>query len=606
MSKNPLMFGDTRQFKDWIDDELERQKDSIKLGDKCERYYEGDQLPEDVKIEINDREQPEQWENNFVKVGNKIQGYMSNRNAEIKTYAKRRIDKPRAMIIQEILRNIADHSDYQSEKADSDLELQLRGIGVQELFVKARTETDELGNSIKDVFIKNLPARECVTDSYHQEKDYSDARYFHRLFYVEKDDLYMFFDEKRIAQISSSGNWSNQSLYDRDYDSTVRDEVLIVETWYRRYNRKTKQNEYFFCFWVDDVILMQEPSPYEFEGFPFSVSYVIRNKKTGAYCGLYKNIIPLQDSINFAKLRLYNMIGSVKLLLGKNAVEDVDEFKDEWAEDDAAVEVRDINRIKEINQNSKAMELISIIKDSREQIKELMGTNDEFLAMANNRLSGEAISKRLDIGITGLSNYIQASDRLQKRSFKIATKMITQYYDANRQVQIVGEENVLEYNIPKRDDFGVVQYAIKDGWRVPIMENNLRDGSYTLTYVTQMQPLTSARERYALNIELLKIIKGFDEEAAYELLPEVLKDNEAPNSMRMAKILETKIAQRKSQQEQGNPVSQEQIERLKLEMDTYIAKIKKLESEAAYYTSRANKNEVDAKLSMTEMFAKTS
>lgn len=597
------MYEDTKQFKDWIADEIERQKTSIALGDKCDRYYEGDQLPEDVKIIIEEREQPEQWENNLIKVGNKIQGYMINRNAEVKVYGKRRIDRPRAIIVQEIMRNIADHSDYQAEKIDSDLELQNRGIGIQEVFVKTRNETDDMGNYIKDVFIKNIPAGECIVDSYANEKDYSDAQYFHRLFYVQKEDLYMFFDDAIVDTIQVNGNWSNESRYDRDYESNIRNEVLVVETWYRRYNRKAKKNEYFFCFWIDNTILLQDVSPYEFEGFPFAVSYVMRNKKTGAYHGLFKDILPIQDSINFAKIRLHNMLGSVKLLLGKNAVEDVDEFRDEWANDDAAVEVKDVNRIREINQNSKIMQLLSIIKDGREQIKELMGVNDEFLAMANNRLSGEAIGKRLEIGITGLSNYINASENLQKRSMKLAVKMITQFYDANRQVQIVGEENVMEYNIPIRDNYGVAQYAIKDGWRIPIVENNLRDGSYTLTYTTQMQPLTSARERYALNIELLKIVKTFDEEAAYELLPEVLKDNDAPNSMRMAKILEDKIAQRKEQMSSQGQASQEELESLQLQIDTAKSKIKKLDAEADFFTARADRNKIESQLTFKDLMA---
>lgn len=601
--KNKLMYEDTKQFKDWIADEIQRQKESIALGDKCDKYYEGDQLPEDVKIIIEDREQPEQWENNLIKVGNKIQGYMINRNAEVKVYGKRRADKQRAIIVQEIMRNIADHSDYRAEKIDSDLELQNRGIAIQEVFVKTRNETDEMGNYIKDVFIKNIPAGECIVDSYANEKDYSDAQYFHRLFYVQKEDLYMFFDDDIVDTIRVDGNWSNESRYDREYESNTRDEVLVVETWYRRYNRKEKRNEYFFCFWVDDTILLQDESPYEFEGFPFAVSYVMRNKKTGAYHGLFKDILPIQDSINFAKIRLHNMLGSVKLLIGNKAVEDIDEFRDEWANDDAAVEVKDVNRIREINQNSKIMQLLSIIKDGREQIKELMGVNDEFLAMANNRLSGEAIGKRLEIGITGLSNYINASENLQKRSMKLAVKMITQFYDANRQIQIVGEENIMEYNIPVRDNYGVAQYVIKDGWRIPIVENNLRDGSYTLTYTTQMQPLTSARERYALNIELLKIIKNFDEEAAYELLPEVLKDNDAPNSMRMAKILEDKIAQRKELVSNQGQASQEELANLQQEIEIAQAKVKRLNAESELFLAKADKSKVESQLTFKELMA---
>lgn len=591
------MYKDTIQFKAWITDEVERQRTSIELGDKCERYYEGDQLPDEVKIIIEQREQPEQWENNMAKVGKKIQGYMINRNTEIKVTETRRKDKSTARIVQELLRNIANHSEYKSEKRDSDKELQNRGIGVQEVFVKERSEKDSQGNTYKDVFIKNIPAGECVVDSYATENDNSNARYFHRLFYVDSEDLYMFFDDKKVDNIKVLGNWSEEALFDREYEGD-RNEVLLAETWYRKYNKTTKKNEYFFCFWVDDVILMQAQSPYEFEGFPFAIEYVNRNKKTGAYWGLFKDIIPIQDSINFAKIRLHNMLGSVKLLLGPNAVEDVDEFKEEFNEDDAAVEVQDPNKIREINQNSKVASLLQVIRDGREQIKELIGANDEFLAMANNRLSGEAIGKRLEIGIAGLSDYIMASENLQKRSMKLCVKMIPQYYDANRQVDIVGEETVLEYNIPKRDNYGIAQYEIKDGWKIPVVEHNLRDGSYRLTYTTQMQPMSSARERYAQNIEVVKLVREVDPEAAYEIMPEVIMDSDSPRGEQIAKKLQARLDARQNQKP-----SEETIQKLQLENEAMRAKVDKLQAEANFSNARAQKLGVDARLSIEELMS---
>ncbi len=578
-------MGETTQvFKDQINDEMLRVSKSIELENRTDDMYHGDQLPEDVKITIEERGQPEQWENNMKKVGGKVQGYMRNRNTEVKVKERKRADKQKAVILQELMRHIANHSEYQSEKADSELELQNKGRAVQRIFVKERSDrVDEQGNTYKDVFIKNEPMDGVVLDSYANEKDYSDGNYIHFLNYIKRSDLYMFFDEDKIDQIQSSANWTNDSKFDREHTSASRDEVLLCETWYREFNRKTKKMEYSFAYWVDNVFLMHEPSPYEFDGFPFAVSYVTKRKKTGEWYGLFKDIVPIQDSINFAKLRLFNILGNVKLLLGPNAVEDVEEFKEEWSEDDAAVEVTDPNRIREINQNRKIQDFLAVIKDGRAQIKEIIGANDEFLAMANNRLSGEAIGKRLEIGIAGLGDYIMACENLQKRSMKIAVKMITQFYDANRQVEILGEESVLEYNIPQRDEYGIAQYNIVDGWKVPIVENNLRDGSYSLTYSTAMKPMSSSAERFNKNIDLLKFIKGLDAEAAYELSAEVLKDHDAPNAPAMVKILERKIQERKTKQ-----APPEQMEMMKLEIEKLKGIIDKQKSETALNTVKAN------------------
>jgi hypothetical protein len=130
------MVETTRTFKDQINDEMDRVSDSLELEDRTDNMYHGDQLPEDVKITIAERGQPEQWENNMKKVGGKVQGYMRNRNTEVKVKERKRADKQKAEVLQELMRHIANHSEYQSEKADSELELQNRGRAVQRKFHK--------------------------------------------------------------------------------------------------------------------------------------------------------------------------------------------------------------------------------------------------------------------------------------------------------------------------------------------------------------------------------------------------------------------------------------------------------------------------------------
>ena len=125
--------------------------------------------------------------------------------------------------------------------------------------------------------------------------------------------------------------------------------------------------------------------------------------------------MPLQDAINQAKLRLHNILGNVKLLVQSDAVEDILIFKNEYSVDGAVVEVENINGIKEIKQHTEYQQILNIISDARNQMKEILGFNDELLAVANNRLSGEAIGKRLAIGTFGLADYFKASARLQKR-----------------------------------------------------------------------------------------------------------------------------------------------------------------------------------------------
>ncbi|WP_456403216.1 portal protein [Hydrogenimonas sp.] len=597
------MAVDTVTLKRWLDESYRGNDANRDLERKTRDYYYGDQIDSETIEIVTDRGQPAQWENNMKKMGEKVLAFRGNHRGEIRMVGRQRQDDAGARLLTDVLRAISQQSDYEMQSDMSDEALMIGGCAVHELMIEEdRESTDRFGRTAKDVKIRHVPYDRLGLDPFAGEPDYSDARYIHQFYWVDREDLYRFFPAKKVDALQN-GNFTSEISNDEDIDDlSHRDRVPLVYTWYRMYDRKQKRDRYYYCFWSDDIILQQDESPYDFDGFPMVVEFVYRHKEL--HYGIFNDIIPLQDAINYAKLRLQNMLGSVKILVEKNAVDDVYNFTMEYREDDAVVEVNDITKIKEIHQNSDVQQLIGVIMDSRQQIKEIIGANDEFLAMANNRLSGEAISKRMDIGSMGINRFIKASMRLQRRTFELAAKLVQQFYDSERVMQIVEPDEGVRYftvNETQTDANGFPVLDVKeDGSVMPVAKHDFRFGKYDLIFTHATKPATPSAERLRQSTELLKVLQVTDPPLVKHLVPEILKDMQSPAAEKMAQI----VAQMEQAKAQQGP-DQAQIAAMKAQLAEANAKIAKMQSEAQLNVAKAKSLETKASLDLAGLWTKT-
>lgn len=586
------MFKDTTQLKYWFNESLDLLDSSRKLARQTLEYKEGEQLADDIKVTLSSRGQPEQWENNIQKFDTKIVGFQDTRQVQVGISGRQKEDKLSARILKDVIRAVQDETDFEVQKELSDEDMRIAGFAVQEIKVIASDESDMFGRTIKDLSIENIPSSECFLDAHSKKEDYSDARHFTRAFYVDISELYALgFKEEDILKLQTNINYLDRSLDEDVYETgSYTKRILLCYTWYKKWDKKDNKFKYYYCYWVDNVILEQKESPFKefFDGFPIIVQFLRkksnRTKNIKGHAGIYKDLIPLQDSINHAKLRLHNMLGNIKVLVQSDAVDDIEIFKNDYNLDNAIVEVENINGIKDIKQHTEYQQIINIIVDARNQMKEILGFNDELLAVANNRLSGEAISKRLATGTFGLAEYFKASSRLQKRTIEAMIPFIIHYYDATRVVKIIEADDNVKYftiNEPAKDENGFISYEPDGaGFVKPKMNNTITAGKYDLIFSEEAKEISSANERFRLNIEMLKQIQQINPALAQAFMPEVYEDANAP----IAEKLRALISQM-GQGQSSQPSPEEQMKLAKIASD-----IKVNEAKASY---QGNKNMVD-------------
>ncbi len=310
--------------------------------------------------------------------------------------------------------------------------------------------------------------------------------------------------------------------------------------------------------------------PFKNNTHPFIVAkYNIDEKNQ--YYGLFRDLKPIQDYINFAENKMANMMGTIKALYEIDAVNDIDEFVENISLDNAIVGVRSgslkENKIQFVQHHADIQALSAKSEQKRHIARILSGLNDEALAQATNRQSGVAIAQRRDAGLLGLQYFVMSADSADRLLYEKVLSFIEHYYTKAQTFKIAEKRRADRY-------FSINTNA----------ENTIKIGTFDLVYSTQLK--TQGREeRFAHWSEILKTISNIRPDIITALLPLMLKDTDSQIIDDIEEIL-AQADENAAQSAQGQ--GQAENARMELEMQKLKAQIAKLEAEANKAQSQSN------------------
>lgn len=528
--------------KHFHDDKLANEKSVVEYN-TAKKYYHGEQLSLEVQEILIERGQPLMYENIFKTIVDKILGYKAQNIQEIKISGTQEQDKPLANLLQDLVRVFAQSKNYDKEIMKRDFEL-IMGASVLEVWINK----DDQDNH--EITFTCLPTQSFVIDRYSTDINALDSRRFHKLINIDSKLAKELFGSRVVLK---SQNYA---------DSRVE----LVESWYLE---EEGWNRYIWQ--QNGALIAREVTPFLDKKHPFIISkYQIDfNNK---WYGLFRDIRPLQDFINFTENKIANMMGSFKMFYESGAVLDKKQFEQEASKDNAMVEVengaiRD-GRLHFVQHHSDIAALTQKVDQKRYILKTISGLNEEALGMAANRQSGTAIAQRRDAGLMGLTQYIKRSDDMDRLLFERVLSLIQHYYTKEQTFRIVDKKTGERYfSINTNDD------------------DRIHIGKFDL--LLQSSPKMQGREeRFAHWSEMLKTISSVRPDILVDLLPIMLKDTDSPIVDDIEEVLAQK-EQLAQQQAQAQAPAQEQAQNLELA---------KLESAIAKDQATANKLEAQAKM----------
>ena len=504
---------------------------------QAKAYYHGHQLDELELDKLAKRGQVPIYENIYKMICDKILGYKLQSATEIKVSGRQEEDKPLANLLTDLLRVFNQQKSYEKEIYKRDFNL-LMGQSIIELWVISDKENN------LHISLKSLDNESFLCDCYSVDKNALDANRFHK-----KQNLSLL-EAKILLGEEVQIYTPNTDIVDTRAD--------IIETWVREYDEQSAQKYSWNRYLWHPLggIYKFEAKPFKNNAHPFIIARYNIDEKHNWY-GLFRDIKPIQDYINFAEIKMGNMLGTIKALYELDAVDDVDEFIQGVSADNAVVGVRSgalrENKIQFVQHHADISALSQKSEQKKHMAKILSGLNDEALAMATNRQSGVAIAQRRESGLLGLQYYVSSADNADRLLYEKVLEFMQHYFTKPQMFKMVDKKRMERY------------FAINTQ-----EQNTLKIGEFDLVYKTQLK--TQGREeRFAHWSEIFKTISSIRPDIITQLLPLMLKDTDSQIIDDIEEVLVSADEQQAKAQETNAPLQQKMQE---LEIQKLQAKSK--------------------------------
>ncbi len=523
---------------------------ALKEYKEAKAYYHGHQLATQELEKLARRGQIPIYENIYKMICDKILGYKIQSLQEIKVSGRQEQDKPLANLLNDLLRVFNSQKDYEKEIYKRDFDL-LMGQAVIELWVNKDKQGDF------HISLKALNNESFLIDTYSVDKNALDSNRFHKKQNLSYLEARLLLGEN--VDIFQNGN------------TIVDNRVDIIETWIREYDEAVEEkfswNRYLWH--TIGGIYKYEKRPFKNNTHPFIIARYNIDEKHNWY-GLFRDIKPIQDYINFAEIKMGNMLGTIKALYELDAVEDIDEFVEGVSQDNAVVGVRSgalqENKIQFVQHHADIAALSQKSEQKKNMAKILSGLNDEALAMATNRQSGIAIAQRRESGLLGLQYYVNSADNADRLLYEKVLSFIQHYFTKPQMFKMTDKKKVDRYFSINTDK-----------------SNKIEIGHFDLDFKSQLKQ-QGREERFAHWSEIFKTISSIRPDIVTSLLPLMLKDTDS----QIIEDIEEVLANADKAQEEANkanqPISQKMQE---LEMAKLQAQIEKLQKESQKLESQS-------------------
>ncbi|WP_387304500.1 portal protein [Helicobacter pylori] len=519
---------------------------------EAKKYYNGNQLPQDVLNIILERGQTPIVENMFKVIVNKILGYKIESISEIRLSPKQEEDRALSDLLNSLLQVFIQSENYDKAMIERDKNLLIGGLGVFQLWVSQDKEKNV------EIDIKALKPESFIIDYFSTDKNALDARRFHKMLEISEQEALLLFGDSVIVNYSFVNNERIAS---------------VIESWYKEYNEETQSYEWNRYLWNRSTgIYKSEKKPFKNGACPFVVSKLYIDELNNYY-GLFRDIKPMQDFINYAENRMGNMMGSFKAMFEEDAVVDVAEFVETMSLDNAIAKVRPNalkdNKIQFMNNQADLSALSQKAEQKRQLLRLLAGLNDESLGMAVNRQSGVAIAQRRESGLMGLQTFLKATDDMDRLAFKLAINFICEYFTKEQVFRIVDKK--------VGDRYFKINSSDKD---------KIRPLKFDLILKSQLKTETRDEKWYNWN-ELLKILAPIRPDLVPDLIPIMLNDMDSAITNDVLEAIQNANALQQENAKANAPTN-EQIQALQ---------IQKLQAEIAEMQAKAHKYAAQGELS---------
>lgn len=433
---------------------------------------------------------------------------------------------------------------------------------------------------------ESIHRREIWWDWHDHDAGLSKARYLVRRKWYDEDVAIAYFPQYKDLIHNAVRGWAgwDPTIYDtavpyymddsvertfawseEEWRDTLRRRVCLYEVWYRTVERgfiirysNGKVVEFDeknpvqaaaihaglgqleasvipkmrMSWWLGPHRLVDIPTPYPHQEFPYVPFWGFREDRTGVPYGMIRAMRPLQDEVNARRARMLWQLSAKRVFIDEDATSDHGKLQREVARPDVYAKIntqkgkRAIGDMIKVEDNSSlTAQQFEVYADSKQTLQDAGGIYQQQLGKKGAADSGIAISQLIEQGTTTLAEINDNHQTGRKLvGDRLMSLIVSDMKGRPSQVPIerMGKRKSVKFNTPKTDKTTNTQYLENDTTRMQ-MSVVLAELPATPTY--RMQQF----------MQLTDFVKGLPEQLQTALVDIVINASDIPDKQEVLK-----------------------------------------------------------------------
>lgn len=335
------------------------------------------------------------------------------------------------------------------------------------------------------IYVRSESWRNMLYDSLGPRKDLQDSRYLFRFRMVDLDIAIAYFPDKekelRASCVSRDSDhymewWNSKpidemqafvaqpgkfSLYDSDaWMNNTRERVMLIEAWYKEPTKESRggtssvdriRMQMRCTIMTEKSILLDVPSPYKHNRYPFVPCWAYRRKKDNAPYGPIRPVRGPQDSLNKRMSKSLFVMSTNQVMAEADAFDEnsmsIDEVRDELRAPDgfAVLAKGGLGKLKVHRETDVAEGHMRLAAADQAIIRNASGISSENLGRDTNVTAGIALKQKAEQGGQLTAELFDNLLFARQLEGELTLSLIEQFYTDAKVFSVTGDRQKREY-----------------------------------------------------------------------------------------------------------------------------------------------------------------
>lgn len=557
-----------------------------------ERFYDGDQLSDDEKKALKDRNQPEVVFNRIKPRIDTIIGIQRGSQVKSKAFPRGLNDPTKARAVSEAFRYIEYNTNFELVESIGFRSSMIGGRGWykhERVFEGLELEFKAIAADPNDVFLDPFCKKDDLTDAKHiSETVWMDLEDAESLWPDHKEELENSLHEsetigkKKLREFNPDQYREPGDTVEQDSDvfyDRKRKRVRVISQWWRTPFKRTfayvpggdpiettdlsssqmkqirKENPNLVEFdelhykvnnatFTRHIILEKKMDIRKDGKFPWVLvpCYVKHNESREPY-GMVRQYKDAQKELNKRRSKMLHLLNVNQVIMERGAVSDKNRLRKEVARPDGVIEIENPDLRFEIQKNTDvAASQFQLLQESKAEI-DFLGVQNEVVGQQSNATSGKAIQLRQQASSNILKPLFDNLRQARKRIAELWLADMQEYWTNQKLIRITDDQGALKEII-------LNERVVNPETGELEIRNDITNGKFDIIVEEAPDTLNLQSEQLQGLISLASSGLPFPPPVALSLMEMYIEASTLPNKEKLVQSFQQMKAQVEAQQQQ--------------------------------------------------------